>query len=240
MNRETSLSPKAAAVRGYFDAIAVRYDLMNTLLSFGQHHLWKRAAVKAAGIKEGAAIIDVCGGTADLAVLAAAEAGPSGTLLVYDFSREMLRAGAAKCAARNAGACIHPVCGDAQAIACPAGLFDIALIGFGLRNLQDIEKGLQELYRVLKPGGRLVCLEFSQPVSAWFKKLYDLYSFYVIPAAGKLAAGSHEAYAYLPASIRAFPPPQKLAAQMETAGFLSVSYRLLFNGIAALHTGQKH
>ena len=221
-------------VRGYFSAIAGRYDLTNTLLSFGLHYLWKRRTIKAAGIALGCRVLDLCGGTADLA-LAAARAGAQ-FVTVCDFSPEMMAVGK-KMAAAVPG--ISFVCGDAQRIACADASFDVVLIGFGLRNLADREQGLREMLRVLKPGGRLVCLEFSTPVWPWFRRLYDFYSRYIIPTAGLLIAGSREAYEYLPDSIKKFPLPEELARMMQAAGFSDVTYARLTNGIAAIHTGRK-
>ncbi len=230
----TQTDNKAQTVRGYFNAIAGRYDLLNTLLSFGLHHLWKRRTIKLTGIRPGSSVLDLCGGTADLA-LRAARAGAQ-SVTVCDFSPGMLHVGKIKAAAVPA---VSFVCGDAQRIACSDNSFDVVLIGFGLRNLTDREQGLREMLRVLRPGGRLVCLEFSTPVWPWFRLLYDFYSRSIIPTAGLLIAGSREAYEYLPDSIKKFPLPDELAAMMQTAGFRQVRYIRLTNGIAAIHTGEK-
>ena len=176
----TKNDDKSQTVRGYFGAIAGRYDLLNTLLSFGLHHLWKRRTIKEAGISPGASVLDLCGGTADLA-LRAARAGAQ-SVAVCDFSLEMMAVGKKKASAVPV---ISFVCGDAQHIACAGSSFDVVLIGFGLRNIADRELGLREMLRVLKPGGRLVCLEFSTPVWPWFRLLYDFYSRYIIPTAGQ-------------------------------------------------------
>ena len=221
-------------VRGYFNAIAGRYDLLNTLLSFGLHHLWKRRTIKAAGITPASRVLDLCGGTADLALRAVRAGAPSVTVL--DFSPEMLRVGKQKAAAFPN---ISFICGDAQTMDCPDAAFDVVLIGFGLRNLSDRQQGLREILRVLKSGGRLVCLEFSTPVWPWFRGLYNFYSRYIIPAAGLLIAGSREAYEYLPDSIKKFPQPGALADEMLAAGFKNVGYTRLTNGIAAIHCGEK-
>ena len=226
-------------VKRYFSTIASRYDLLNTLLSFGLHHFWKRTAIAMAGLKPGDCVLDVCGGTADLAIRAARVAGSAGRVAVYDFSMEMMGAGKAKTAAALFSCPVCFVCGDAQQIAVKGSTCDAVLIGFGLRNLADREKGLQEMHRVLKPGGRIICLEFSRPVSPWFRVIYDLYSLYGIPCIGKAAGGSQEAYTYLPDSIRAFPSPDQLSLIIKKAGFAEVLYKRLTNGIAAIHVGRK-
>jgi len=229
----------AREVRGYFNAIAGRYDLMNSLLSFGLHHLWKRRAVRMACVRPGWRVLDACGGTADLALGAAGFAGPAGRIVIADFSMDMLRAGRKKIALQKQSGRIACVCGDALELFLKDNSFDAAFIGFGLRNLTDTGGGLRELRRILKPGGRLVCLEFSHPPKPFFRRLYDLYSFYGIPFLGKLIAGSREAYTYLPESIRRFPGPQRLAVMLEDAGFSEVAFHLLCLGVAAIHTGKK-
>lgn len=226
-------------VKGYFDAIAGRYDLMNTLLSFGLHHFWKRTAIIRAGLTPGDIVLDVCGGTGDLAVRAAAAAGATGLVVVYDFSVDMMQAGTEKIKHTPFHRSIVSVCGDAQNMAVRENTCDAVLIGFGLRNLPDMATGLREMYRVLKPGGTLLCLEFSRPVNFFFRLLYDLYSYYAIPFAGKVITGSREAYTYLPDSIRRFPLPDQLATIMMQAGFSDVRYTRLTNGIAALHVAIK-
>jgi demethylmenaquinone methyltransferase / 2-methoxy-6-polyprenyl-1,4-benzoquinol methylase len=228
---------KSQTVRGYFNAIAGRYDLLNTLLSFGLHYLWKRRAIRAAGIEPGCHVLDLCSGTADLAI-AAARAGAV-NVTVYDFSPEMMRVGKKKAEADGLLSRIKFVCGDAHHIGYNDGIFDVVLIGFGLRNLTDRELGLREMHRVLKPGGRLVCLEFSTPVWPWFRLLYNLYSRFIIPVAGSIIASSREAYEYLPDSIKKFPLPEALAAIMRQAGFKNVNYTRLTNGIATIHIGEK-
>ena len=230
----TAIDPRT--VQGYFNAIAGRYDLLNTVLSFGMHVLWKRRAIRSADVSVGQRVLDLCGGTADLA-LRANRRFPAARTWVYDFSREMLAVGRDK--ARAQGARIDLVQGDALCLAIPDNTFDCVLIGFGLRNLADREAGLREMYRVLRPGGRLVCLEFSHPEPSWFAYVYRSYARRVIPAVGSLLAGARDAYAYLPASIQAFPGPVPLAGMMTEAGFRQVSFRLLSRGIAALHLGDK-
>jgi demethylmenaquinone methyltransferase/2-methoxy-6-polyprenyl-1,4-benzoquinol methylase len=228
------MSDASQTIRGYFDTIARRYDLTNTLLSFGLHYLWKRRTIKAAGIGAESRVLDLCGGTADLAILAARAGAQS--VMVLDFSPGMLQVGKQKAAAFPN---ISFICGDAQSMQLADCSFDCVLIGFGLRNLSDMIQGLREILRVLKPGGRLVCLEFSTPVRPLFRALYDLYSRYIMPLAGLVIAGSREAYEYLPDSIKKFPLPGRLAALMQEVGFIKVTCSLLTNGIAAIHIAEK-
>jgi demethylmenaquinone methyltransferase/2-methoxy-6-polyprenyl-1,4-benzoquinol methylase len=212
---------------------------MNTLLSFGLHHLWKRAAVRLMGLKAGDRVLDVCGGTADLALLAAKTIGPTGRVLVYDINRAMMAAGRPKLAKANLTSRIAFLQGDAERLSCPDESFDAAMVGFGIRNLTHPELGFQEMHRVLKPGGRFMCLEFSQPVTYWFRRLYDFYSFYIMPLLGRLCVGSWQAYTYLPESIRMFARPEEVSATLAGLGFTQVRYRRLTNGIAVIHLAVK-
>ena len=237
--RRVSAAEKGRLVLRHFNTVAARYDFMNTLLSFGLHHLWKRTAVKMLGLRPGERVLDVCGGTADLALLAARAVGPEGRVMVYDINRAMLAAGRPKVAAAHLLRSIAFVQGDAERLACPGSSFDAAMVGFGIRNLTHPEAGFREMHRVLRPGGRLMCLEFSQPVTSWFRRLYDFYSFYFLPLAGRLMVGSWQAYAYLPESIRMFSRPEELAACLSGLGFSQVRYRRLTNGIAGVHVGVK-
>ena len=233
----TDTPDKTTLVRSYFDAIAGRYDLMNTLLSFGLHHVWKSRTLREAAVNGNMHVLDVCGGTGDLARLATRRLNHKGTVTLYDFSLEMIRTGRKRASVRTRP--VHHICGDASALALKDQYFDVVLIGFGLRNLADMNAGLREFQRVLKPGGRLVCLEFSQPVAPLLRRIYDLYSYRVIPVLGSMITGSREAYTYLPDSIRQFPPPERLQQLFEQAGFSNATYRLLTGGIAAIHTGIK-
>ncbi len=237
--RRVAAADKGLLVREHFDTVAAHYDLMNTLLSFGLHHLWKRTAIKMLGLKPGDRVLDVCGGTGDLALLAARKVGRRGRIVIYDINRAMLVTGRPKIARSPLAPRIDWLQGDAERLSCPDAAFDAAMVGFGIRNLTHPEKGFQEMHRVLAPGGRLMCLEFSQPTWAWFRWLYDLYSFYFMPLAGKIMVGSWQAYTYLPESIRMFARPQELSAVLEEIGFAQVRFRRLTNGIAAVHVGVK-
>ncbi|MBI5583158.1 MAG: bifunctional demethylmenaquinone methyltransferase/2-methoxy-6-polyprenyl-1,4-benzoquinol methylase UbiE [Deltaproteobacteria bacterium] len=230
---------KAAWVRDHFDSIARKYDLLNTLLSFGIHYLWKRKAIRLLGLQAGDRVLDVCGGTGDLSVLAVKKVGPSGLVALYDINRKMLATGKSKSTNRAFRKKIAYVQGDAENIAFGPGTFDAALVGFGIRNLTHPEKGFREMYRVLKPGGRFLCLEFSQPTAPLFRRLYDFYSFRLMPLVGLLFVGSRRPFTYLPESIRTFYSPLELSARLREIGFSPVTCRKLTNGIAVIHLGLK-
>ncbi|MBW1773242.1 MAG: bifunctional demethylmenaquinone methyltransferase/2-methoxy-6-polyprenyl-1,4-benzoquinol methylase UbiE [Deltaproteobacteria bacterium] len=230
---------KENLVRRHFDTVAKKYDFMNTILSFGTHHLWKRTAIKMTGINPGDQIIDICGGTGDLSILAAGAGAPSSRVILYDINWAMMVRGKPKVEKSIFGENICYVQGDAERISFPDGIFDSALVGFGIRNLTNMEKGFREMYRVLRPGGKLMCLEFSKPTSRVFRRLYDFYSFHIMPLLGWVITGSIKAYTHLPESIRMFPLPNELSAMLEDIGFTEISYRNLTNGIAVIHLAKK-
>ncbi len=237
--RRVPVDEKVKYVRRHFNSIARKYDFMNTLLSFGLHYPWKRDAVDVLAVKPGDRIIDVCGGTADLTIRIAQRIGPKGRVFLYDINRAMMEVGRDKILRSSSAARTSLLQGDAEQMACRSGQFDGAIVGFGIRNLTHLEEGLKEMHRVLKPGGKLVCLEFSRPTSSWFRWLYNIYSFYLMPWIGKLFTGHREAYTYLPESIRKFPLQEELSAKLRNFGFSEVSYRNLTNGIAVIHQGRK-
>lgn len=230
---------KTRWVLRHFNSVAKQYDFMNTLLSFGIHHVWKRAAVKAMGLNPGDRVVDVCGGTGDLALLAARKIGSAGEVTIYDINRAMIEAGREKIASSGVPAPIRFVEGNAEEISFPDNTFDAAMVGYGIRNVTRMEKGFKEMYRVLRPGGTLMCLEFSKPTSPLFRCLYDFYSFHIMPLLGELIAGSRKAYTHLPESIRTFPMPDELCGVLERIGFKAVSYRRQTNGISVIHLGTK-
>jgi len=231
---------KSQLIRGYFNSVAQKYDMMNTLLSFGIHHIWKRIAVRMLGLNNGDRVLDVCGGTGDLAILAVGAVNPTGHVILYDLSSAMINAGRFKKNNSSIRRRIQYIQGDVQHISFHDESFDAAMVGFGIRNVIDMKKGFKEMYRVLKPGGKMMCLEFSKPASSLFRLLYDYYSFYVIPFLGKVLTGSVQAYTHLPESIRTFPSPDALSDILKNIGFMHVTHRNLTNGIAVIHLAKKN
>lgn len=230
---------KTDRVIQHFNSVAKNYDFMNSLLSFGIHHLWKRTAVQMMELAPGDKILDVCGGTADLAILAARDVGSEGRIFVYDINRAMIQAGLHKVAGRDIASRIGYVQGNAETISFPDGHFEAAMVGFGIRNVTNMKKGFEEMYRVLKPGGKMMCLEFSKPTFPPFRWLYDMYSFHIMPLLGQVIAGSRKAYTHMPESIRMFPLPDELSDLLTGIGFSRVNYRSLTNGIAVIHLAIK-
>lgn len=230
---------KTDRVVKHFNSVAQVYDFMNSLLSFGIHHAWKREAVRMLGLQSGEHVLDVCGGTGDLAILAARRTGPQGKVVIYDINRAMITAGLPKVIGTPLEGRIRHVQGDAEQIAFPDRSFDAVMVGFGIRNVTHMRQGFSEMCRALRPGGRLLCLEFSRPVWPMFRWLYDFYSFYIMPFLGEIVAGSRKAYTHLPESIRMFPLPDELSDILREVGFSRVTYRRFTNGIAAAHLAIK-
>jgi len=229
-------SPKAAAVRSMFAEIAPRYDLLNHALSLNVDKLWRRRVVKMVEDKlraPGAIALDLCCGTADLALELARLAETIG----LDFCHPMLAIGSRKAAEANRPLMLME--GDALTVPMPDGSFDVVTIAFGLRNLDNIEGGLIEIFRLLKSGGRAAVLEFSHPVVPGFKSVFRFYFNRVLPMIGNAVSGSGFAYRYLPESVSSFPDQESLALLMRKSGFREVSYKNLSGGIAALHLGEK-
>ncbi|HSM73947.1 MAG TPA: bifunctional demethylmenaquinone methyltransferase/2-methoxy-6-polyprenyl-1,4-benzoquinol methylase UbiE [Desulfobacterales bacterium] len=230
---------KERRVRRHFDSVARHYDFMNTLLSFGIHHAWKRQSVRMMGLKPGDRVLDLCGGTGDLAILAAKRVGPAGRVVICDINWEMMAAGRGKVAASANGRRVCHTQGNAEDLPFADGSFEAAMVGYGIRNVTHPERGFQEMFRVLAPGGVMMCLEFSKPTDPVFRSLYDLYSFHIMPQLGELLAGSRQAYTHLPESIRTFPLPDELSEMLRGIGFARVGYRRQTNGISVVHVAHK-
>jgi len=229
-------SEKPHLVRDVFERVAGRYDLMNDLRSGGIHRLWKGALIDWLAPRPGQLLLDVAGGTGDIAQRFLARTGASGRVVVCDLTPAMLAVGRDRAIDRGIVSGIDWVAGDAQSLPLADRSVDAYTIAFGLRNVAEIDEALGEARRVLKPGGRFLCLEFSQVVLPQLKQLYDLYSFQVLPWMGRIVAGDRDAYVYLVESIRRFPPQQELIEHMTAAGLERASYRNLSGGIAALHS----
>lgn len=234
-----SEAEKADRVRRHFDSVAYKYDVMNTMLSLGIHYLWKRHAVRMLDLKAGDRVLDVCGGTGDLSVLAQRAVGRTGQVILFDINWDMMAAGRSKRTNAAARRRIRYVQGDAEEIPFPDDMFDAVMVGFAVRNITHMKQAFREMIRVLRPKGRFLCLEFSMPVWRWFRWLYDLYSFNVMPVLGKAIAGDRRAYTCLPQTIRQFLLPHELSGILSEVGLSRIRYRLLTNGIAAAHTGFK-
>jgi demethylmenaquinone methyltransferase/2-methoxy-6-polyprenyl-1,4-benzoquinol methylase len=232
---EVDSREKARRVRGVFDSVASRYDLMNDLMSGGLHRYWKRYTCSLAGIRPGAAVLDLAGGTGDLARLFAKDAGPQGTVVLSDINHAMLAEGRDKLLDR--GYNLPVVQCDAEKLPFRDRAFDAVTIGFGLRNVTRKDRALAEMRRVLKPGGVALVLEFSR-VWAPLAPAYDWYSFNVLPRLGRLVANDDGSYRYLAESIRVHPDQETLKAMMEQAGFDRVEYHNLTAGVVAVHVGR--
>lgn len=227
---------KARRVRGVFDSVASRYDVMNDLMSGGLHRAWKAYTMMVANPQEGQRVLDIAGGTGDLAKAFAKKVGRSGEVVHTDINEAMLRTGRDRLL--DAGVILPTVVCDAEHLPFADGHFDIVSVAFGLRNMTHKDGALREMARVLKPGGRLLVLEFSQ-VARPLRKAYDLYSFNVLPKLGKLVAGDADSYRYLAESIRMHPNQQELKDLMKVNGFGHVDFHNMTGGVVALHVGIK-
>lgn len=245
--RDVREDEKARLVRGVFDSVADRYDLMNDLMSAGVHRVWKSAFIDRLNPQPGEVLLDVAGGTGDIAIAflkradnrPRAASQPPSRAIVADINAEMLRAGASRAAALDFGDRLARVCGDAEHLPFPDQSVDAYTIAFGIRNVTHIDRALAEARRVLKPGGRFQCLEFSHLATEGLQKLYDAYSFNVIPWLGEKVAGDRASYQYLVESIRRFPKQERFAAMIRGAGFQRVGVENLSAGIAAIHAGRR-
>lgn len=237
--RDVAPEEKPALVREIFSSVARRYDLMNDLMSLGVHRLWKDTFVDWLNPRPGMAILDVAGGTGDIAFRIADRVAPKGDadITVCDINPDMLAQGKRRPEALTRK--LTWLCGDAENLPVESDSRDAYTIAFGIRNTTRLEKALSEAYRVLKPGGRFLCLEFSRVAAPWLDELYDAYSFAVLPRLGEAVAGDGAAYRYLAESIRRFPAQVPFAKLIAAAGFSQVKFRNLSGGIAAMHSGWK-
>ena len=234
--RQVPEDEKAEDVRHVFDSVAHRYDLMNDLLSFGMHRLWKRVCVREARVQTGHRVLDIASGTCDLAIRFGHLAGAEGEVWATDINRTMLTEGLRRLHATGTRA--HVAQCDCEALPFASDTFDAAVVSFGLRNMTHKDRALREMTRVVRPGGRVLVLEFSR-CQAWLRPLYDFYSFVIMPWLGGLIAGDRESYRYLAESIRVHPDQPTLAGMMREAGLGDVRWRNLSFGICALHIGVK-
>ncbi len=233
------VADKTALVREVFKSVAGSYDLMNDLMSLGVHRLWKRHFVASSGIMPGHHVLDLAGGTGDIAALLCARVGPSGGVVLSDINEAMLEIGRQRLEDRGIVGNIRYALANAEHLPFGDRSFDAVTIAFGLRNVTDKDAALREMLRVLKPGGQMHVLEFSRVRSQPLRQLYDGYSFGVLPLLGKLAANDSDSYQYLAESIRKHPALKKLAGMMQQAGFQQVTYRNLSGGIVAIHRGKR-
>jgi demethylmenaquinone methyltransferase/2-methoxy-6-polyprenyl-1,4-benzoquinol methylase len=236
--RRVPLKEKARLVQNVFDSVAGNYDLMNDLMSFGIHRLWKQLTVHLSCVRYGERVLDLAGGTGDLSLLLSPRVGDKGQVILADINAAMLKRGRDRLLDQGL-LDLEYVQADAQSLPFADNSFDCVLIGFGLRNVTDKNQALASMYRVLKPGGRLLILEFSKPKGEWFSKLYDVYSFKILPLLGHLIAGDADSYRYLAESIRMHPDQDTLKGMLAQAGFARIEYFNLTQGVVAIHRGYK-
>ena len=237
--KTVAASEKVSLVANVFHSVAAKYDVMNDLMSMGVHRLWKRFTIDCSGVRPGHKVLDLAGGTGDLTALFSRRVGPTGQVILADINESMLNVGKDKLRDLGLVNNISYVQANAEALPFADNSFDIITIAFGLRNVTDKDAALRSMFRVLKPGGRLLVLEFSKPTEAWLSKVYDVYSFKLLPVMGKLVANDSESYQYLAESIRMHPDQETLKQMMVEAGFAQTSYHNLTGGIVALHRGYK-
>ncbi|HEY9033105.1 MAG TPA: bifunctional demethylmenaquinone methyltransferase/2-methoxy-6-polyprenyl-1,4-benzoquinol methylase UbiE [Pseudomonadales bacterium] len=231
---------KAARVADVFHSVAAKYDLMNDLMSGGIHRLWKQFTIEASCARRGQKILDIAGGTGDLAARFSKIVGPDGLVILADINNSMLNVGRDKLTDKGVGGNIEYVQANAECLPFPDNYFDCITIAFGLRNVTDKDKALASMYRILKPGGRLLVLEFSKPVNPLLEKVYDQYSFRILPKMGDLFADDADSYRYLAESIRMHPDQETLKNMLLAAGFDHCDYHNMTGGIVALHKGLKY
>ncbi len=230
---------KASRVADVFHSVAAKYDIMNDLMSFGIHRVWKRFTIDQSGVRRGQRVLDIAGGTGDLAAKFSQLVGPEGQVVLADINDSMLKVGRSRLVDRGIVGNIEYAQANAETLPFPDNYFDCITISFGLRNVTDKDKALASMYRVLKPGGRLLVLEFSKPTVPGLGTIYDQYSFKLLPFMGKLVANDPDSYRYLAESIRMHPDQETLKGMMQAVGFEKVEYFNLTGGIVALHRGYK-
>ncbi|WGL15519.1 bifunctional demethylmenaquinone methyltransferase/2-methoxy-6-polyprenyl-1,4-benzoquinol methylase UbiE [Microbulbifer bruguierae] len=237
--QQVPVEEKAGRVADVFHSVAARYDVMNDLMSGGIHRLWKRFTIELSAARPGQAILDIAGGTGDLTARFSRIVGPTGKVVLADINASMLKVGRDRLLDRGIAGNVETVQADAQYLPFPDNTFDCITIAFGLRNVTDKDLALRSMLRVLKPGGRLLVLEFSKPQSKLLEKVYDQYSFRLLPFMGKLVADDADSYRYLAESIRMHPDQETLKDMMGDAGFVDCEFHNMTGGIVALHKGIK-
>ena len=230
---------KAGKVADVFHSVASKYDIMNDLMSMGVHRIWKRLTIESSGVRPGYKVLDIAGGTGDLTMQFSKRVGEQGQVILADINSSMLNVGRDRLIDQGYGGNIQFVQANAETLPFPDNYFNCVSIAFGLRNVTDKNKAIRSMLRVLKPGGRLLILEFSKPNNELLSKVYDKYSFTALPLIGKLVTNDSESYKYLAESIRMHPDQETLKGMMESAGFVNCRFQNMTGGIVALHTGIK-
>ena len=236
--KDVPVEDKVEHVAKVFHSVAAKYDVMNDLMSMGVHRLWKRFTLHASGVRPGAKVLDIAGGTGDLTLKFSKMIGSTGQVVLADINASMLNVGRDRLTDEGAVGNIDYVQANAESLPFPDNSFDCITIAFGLRNVTDKDAALRSMYRVLKPGGRLLVLEFSKPAE-WLAPVYDLYSFKLLPKIGKMVSNDEDSYRYLAESIRMHPDQTSLKQMMSDAGFERCDYHNMTAGIVALHSGYK-
>ena len=237
--QEVPVDEKASRVADVFHSVAARYDVMNDLMSMGIHRVWKRLTIERAGVRPGHHVLDIAGGTGDLTLKFSRLVGPRGKVVLADINASMLKVGRDKLMDNGVGGNVEYVQANAESLPFPDNSFDCITIAFGLRNVTDKDQALRDMTRVLKPGGKVMVLEFSKPKNPLLSKAYDVYSFNALPLMGQLIAGDSNSYQYLAESIRMHPDQDTLKAMMEEAGLVNCKYYNMTGGVVALHVGIK-
>ena len=237
--KTVNVEEKAGKVAEVFHSVAGKYDLMNDLMSAGVHRLWKRMTIEMSGVRRGNSVLDIAGGTGDLTAKFSRIVGPEGTVVLADINSSMLQVGRDRLMDRGVVNNVIFSQADAQYLPFPDNTFDVITIAFGLRNVTDKDMALRSMLRVLKPGGRLLVLEFSKPANPVLSKVYDTYSFSILSKLGKLFASDADSYQYLAESIRMHPDQETLQGMMDNAGFANTDFHNMTGGVVALHRGVK-